>query len=236
MLSAYRVVDATDHRGQIAGMILAGLGAEVVARRAARRQPGTAGAATASSGGRTTGASTASCARRDDDVLELVRDADVLLDSGAAFDRDERGRRQPGRSSTCRSAPSAATARRPTGRRRTSRSSPPAAPRRSTATATGRRCARRCPQAWLHAGAEARRRRPARRSPSGSRSGRGQHVDVSAQQAVMQAGIPGVLLAPERQPRGSSAPPAASSPARSTSSSCTRRSTATSRSRCCSAR
>ena len=30
MLSPYRVVDATDHRGQLAGMILAGLGAEVV--------------------------------------------------------------------------------------------------------------------------------------------------------------------------------------------------------------
>ena len=30
MLSAYRVIDATDHRGQLAGMILAGLGAEVI--------------------------------------------------------------------------------------------------------------------------------------------------------------------------------------------------------------
>src|SRR6185436_12760265 len=51
------------------------------------------------------------------------------------------------------------------------------------------------PQAWLHAGAEAAvgallglTERQA--------SGRGQHVDVSAQQAVMQAGIPGVLLTP----------------------------------------
>ena len=65
--------------------------------------------------------------------------------------------------------------------------------------ATVRRCARPCPQAWLHAGGEA---------AVGAllalhereRSGLGQHVDVSAQQAVLQAGIPGVLLAPNANP------------------------------------
>ena len=55
------------------------------------------------------------------------------------------------------------------------------------------------PQAWLHAGAEA---------ADGAllalveraRSGRGQRVDVSAQQAMMQAGIPGVLMVPNDNP------------------------------------
>ena len=39
MLSAYRVIDATDHRGQLAGMILAGLGAEVVLAEPPGGQP-----------------------------------------------------------------------------------------------------------------------------------------------------------------------------------------------------
>ena len=51
------------------------------------------------------------------------------------------------------------------------------------------------PQAWLHAGAEAAVGALLALTER-ERSGLGQHVDVSAQQAVMQAGIPGVLLAP----------------------------------------
>ena len=98
----------------------------------------------------------------------------------------------------------------------------------------GARSARRCPRPGC---TPAPRRRSARCSPSPSASaaGRGQHVDVSAQQAVMQAGIPGVLLAPNDNPEaqrtsgGILAGP-------STCSSSTRPATATSRSRCCSAR
>ena len=55
------------------------------------------------------------------------------------------------------------------------------------------------PQAWLHAGAEAAVGALLALTER-QRSGRGQHVDVSAQQAVMQAGIPGVLLAPNDNP------------------------------------
>ena len=55
------------------------------------------------------------------------------------------------------------------------------------------------PQAWLHAGAEGAVGAMLALTERQS-SGRGQHVDVSAQQAVMQAGIPGVLLAPNDNP------------------------------------
>ena len=55
------------------------------------------------------------------------------------------------------------------------------------------------PQAWLHAGAEAAVGALLALTERSS-SGRGQHVDVSAQQAVMQAGIPGVLLTPNDNP------------------------------------
>ena len=87
MLSAYRVIDATDHRGQLAGMILAGLGRRGRARRAARRQLPTA---TAGDGlewwAYNRGKHSVVCAT-DDDVLELVRTADVLLDSGGSSTR-----------------------------------------------------------------------------------------------------------------------------------------------------
>lgn len=87
MLSAYRVIDATDHRGQLAGMILAGLGAEVILAE----PPGGSPHRTRGDGlefwAYNRGKQSVVCPS-DDDVLELVRDADVLLDSGGRFDPD----------------------------------------------------------------------------------------------------------------------------------------------------
>src|SRR4051794_37840324 len=86
MLAAYRVVDAMDHRGQIAGMILAGLGAEVLLveppEGAPHRRRGDGLEFWAFNRGKQS-----VVARSDDDVYELVRRADVLLDNGQ-FDRD----------------------------------------------------------------------------------------------------------------------------------------------------
>ena len=67
---------------------------------------------------------------------------------------------------------------------------------------------RQRPGPGAHGGAPGAGCTPAPRRPSArcsacterERSGLGQHVDVSAQQAVMQAGIPGVLLAPNDNP------------------------------------
>jgi crotonobetainyl-CoA:carnitine CoA-transferase CaiB-like acyl-CoA transferase len=193
MLSAYRVVDATDHRGQLAGMILAGLGAEVILVEppggSPERQRGDGLEWWAFNRGK----SSIVCAG-DEEVLDLVRDADVLLDSGGRFDRDEIAARNPALVHVTITAFGS--------------DGPKAGWAASDLTILAAGCAQvlngdsdrapvrtSVPQAWLHAGAEAAvgalLALTERRT-----SGLGQHVDVSAQQAVMQAGIPGVLLSP----------------------------------------
>jgi crotonobetainyl-CoA:carnitine CoA-transferase CaiB-like acyl-CoA transferase len=197
MLSAYRVVDATDHRGALAGMILAGLGAEVVLAEPPGGSPQRAHGDPLAWWAYNRGKQSVVCAT-DDDVLELVRTADVLLDSGGRFDPEVVAAINPAAVHVTISA--------------FGLGGPKAAWAASDLTILAAGCAQALngdrdrapvrtavPQAWLHAGAEAavgalvaltERRR----------SGRGQHVDVSAQQAVMQAGIPGVLLVPNDNP------------------------------------
>ena len=94
MLSPYRVVDATDHRGQLAGMVLAGLGAEVVLVEPPGGLPGRTAGDGLTWWAYNRGKHSVVCAS-DDDVLELVRTADVLLDNGQ-FDRDVVAAAQPG--------------------------------------------------------------------------------------------------------------------------------------------
>jgi crotonobetainyl-CoA:carnitine CoA-transferase CaiB-like acyl-CoA transferase len=193
VLSAYRVVDATDHRGALAGMILAGLGAEVVLAEPPAGSPQRDHGDPLAWWAFNRGKQSVICST-DDDVLELVRTADVLLDSGGRFDPDLVAAINPAAVHVTVSA--------------FGRGGPKADWAASDLTVLAAGCAQALngdhdrapvrttvPQAWLHAGAEAavgallaltERRR----------SGRGQHVDISAQQAVMQAGIPGVLLAP----------------------------------------
>jgi crotonobetainyl-CoA:carnitine CoA-transferase CaiB-like acyl-CoA transferase len=196
MLSAYRVLDATDHRGQVAGMILAGLGAEVLLVEppdgAAHRHRGDGLEFWAYNRGK----QSVVC-DGPDDVLELVRTADVLIDNGQ-FDRDVVAGRNPALVHVTVTAFGS--------------DGPKASWAASDITILAAGCAQALtgdadrapvrtsvPQGWLHAGAEAavgalvaltERRR----------SGRGQHVDVSAQQAVLQAAIPGVLLVPNDNP------------------------------------
>jgi crotonobetainyl-CoA:carnitine CoA-transferase CaiB-like acyl-CoA transferase len=193
MLSAYRVVDATDHRGAIAGMILAGLGAEVVLAEPLGGSPQRAHGDGLEWWAYNRGKQSVVCPT-DDDVLDLVRTADVLLDSGGRFDPAVVDAINPAVVHVTISA--------------FGRGGPKAGWAASDLTILAAGCAQALngdrdrapvrtavPQAWLHAGAEAAvgalLALTERRS-----SGRGQHVDISAQQAVMQAGIPGVLLAP----------------------------------------
>ena len=194
MLSSYRVLDATDHRGQLGGYVLAGLGADVV-----RVEPPGGSPARRRGDGLewwsfNRGKSSIVCATHDE-LRELVRDADVLLDSGPpGFDHAEMAAINPGLVHVTVSA--------------FGLDGPKADWAASDLTILAAGCAQvlngdsdrppvrtTVPQAWLHAGAEA-----AVGALLGlterERSGLGQHVDVSAQQAVMQAGIPGVLLAP----------------------------------------
>jgi crotonobetainyl-CoA:carnitine CoA-transferase CaiB-like acyl-CoA transferase len=197
MLSAYRVIDATDHRGQIAGMILAGLGAEVLLVEPPGGSPHRHRGDGLEWWAFNRGKHSVVCPS-DDDVLELVRDADVLLDSGGRFDRDVVAAANPAVVHVTISAFGC--------------DGPKADWAASDLTILAAGCAQALngdsdrapvrtavPQAWLHAGAEGAVGAMLALTERQS-SGRGQHVDVSAQQAVMQAGIPGVLLAPNDNP------------------------------------
>jgi crotonobetainyl-CoA:carnitine CoA-transferase CaiB-like acyl-CoA transferase len=197
MLSAYRVIDATDHRGALAGMILAGLGAEVVLAEPPGGSPDRTSGDELAWWAYNRGKQSIICAT-DDDVLELVRSADVLLDSGARFDPEVVAATNPAAVHVTISA--------------FGRGGPKAGWAASDLTILAAGCAQALtgdhdrppvrtsvPQAWLHAGAEAAVGALLALTER-QRGGRGQHVDISAQQAVMQAGIPGVLLAPNDNP------------------------------------
>jgi crotonobetainyl-CoA:carnitine CoA-transferase CaiB-like acyl-CoA transferase len=197
MLSAYRVVDLTDHRGLMAGFILASLGAEVIAveppggNPARFRDDGLAWWAYSR------GKASVVCESRDE-LVELVRGADVLIEMEPAFSDDELAAINPSLVHVTISAFGSG--------------GPKAEWVASDLTVMASGCAlaltgdsdrapvrTTVPQAWLHAGAEA---------ADGAllalleraRSGLGQRVDVSAQQATMQAGIPGVLMVPNDNP------------------------------------
>lgn len=197
MLGPYRVIDATDHRGQLAGMILASLGAEVVLAE----PPGGSDHRRRGDGlewwGYNRGKQSVVCPT-DADVLALVRDADVLLDSGGRFAPDVVAALNPAVVHVTVSAFGS--------------DGPKAGWAASDLTIAAAACSMALngdrdrapvrisvPQAWLHAGAEAAVGALLGLTERAT-SGRGQHVDVSAQQAVMQAGIPGVLLAPNGNP------------------------------------
>jgi crotonobetainyl-CoA:carnitine CoA-transferase CaiB-like acyl-CoA transferase len=196
MLSPYRVVDATDHRGQLAGMVLAGLGAEVVLVEPPGGLPGRTHGDGLTWWAYNRGKHSVVCASADE-VLELARTADVLLDNGQ-FDPAVVAALNPALVHVSVTAFGCA--------------GPKAGWAASDLTVLAAGCAQALngdadrapvrtavPQAWLHAGAEAAVGALLALTER-QRSGRGQHVDVSAQQAVMQAGIPGVLLTPNDNP------------------------------------
>ncbi len=196
MLSPYRVVDATDHRGQLAGMVLAELGAEVVLAEPPGGLPGRAAGGGLTWWAYNRGKHSVVCAS-DDDVLDLVRTADVLLDNGQ-FDPAVVAAVNPALVHVSVTAFGC--------------DGPKSHWAASDLTVLAAGCAQAhngdedrapvrtsVPQAWLHAGAEAAVGALLALTER-QHSGRGQHVDVSAQQAVMQAGIPGVLLTPNDNP------------------------------------
>ena len=198
MLKPYRILDLTDHRGAMCTAILGSLGAEVIlvegpdGRGRDHRSHGPDGTSLQWWALRR-GAQ--SCVIGDrNELLELVAGADALIESpdpGLGLDYDELRAINPGlvhttvtafgstgpkadwaasdltiAASACSAAITGDTDR---------------APLRITA-----------PQSWLHAGSHgavgtalALRQR--------DRSGWGQHVDISAQQAMMQTAFPGIV-------------------------------------------
>ncbi|MFT3853733.1 MAG: CoA transferase [Ilumatobacteraceae bacterium] len=198
VLSPYRVVDATDHRGQLAGFVLAGLGADVVRAEPPGGHPARDRGDGLEWWAYNRGKSSVVCTAHDD-LLALAADADVLLDSGPpGYEHDELIARNPRLVHVTVS---------PFGL-----DGPKAGWAASDLTVLAAGCAQvlngdsdrppvrtSVPQAWLHAGAEAAVGALLALTER-ERSGLGQHVDVSAQQAVLQAGIPGVLLAPNANP------------------------------------
>ncbi len=197
MLSAYRVVDLTDHGGQIAGFILAGLGADVVLAEPPEGSPARSRRDGLEWWAYNRGKSSVVCATRDE-ILALVRDADVLFESGRQFDPAELAALNPALVHVTITA--------------FGTDGPKADWAASDLTILASGCAlaltgdsdrapvrTAVPQAWLHAGAEAACGALLALAERTS-SGRGQHVDISAQQAVMQAGIPGVTLVPNDNP------------------------------------
>lgn len=202
MLSSVRVLDCSDHRGHLAGFILASLGAEVIDVEPPGGSLARCRGPVAASTGMSLewwGLHRGRRAIALDDIGEYTPGADVLLESGAmALDLEALRADHPHLVTVSVSAFGA--------------TGPKAGWPASDLTITAAACAMALtgdadrapvrtsvPQAWLHAGGEAacgallalEQRR---------RSGLGQHVDVSAQIATMMAAIPGSLFVPNGNP------------------------------------
>ena len=205
MLKPYRVLDLTDHRGAMCTSILGALGAEVIlvegpdGRGRDHRQQGPDGT---SLGWWHLRRGAQSCVIDDrNELLGLVAGADALIESpgpGLGLDYDELHAVNPGLVHTTvtpfgSTGPKAAWA--------ASDLTIAAAACSAAITGDADRAPLRitAPQSWLHAGSHAAvgtalalRQR--------DRSGYGQHVDISAQQAMMQTAFPGIIHAPNEYP------------------------------------
>jgi crotonobetainyl-CoA:carnitine CoA-transferase CaiB-like acyl-CoA transferase len=191
MLSPYRAVSLLDHRGDIAAAMLAALGMEVIV---VEPPGGAAHRGTAAFEAYSRGTRSLILDPQDRDTLRrLVAGADVLLDNGGPLTAEEAARLNPALVHCSVSGFGAA--------------GPKAAWPVADLTIAASACwmaqtgdADRAPvvvsapQSWRHAGSEA-----AWASVLGlverARSGRGQHLDVSAQASVLQAAFPGPLYA-----------------------------------------
>ncbi|WP_419842896.1 CoA transferase [Candidatus Poriferisodalis sp.] len=205
MLKPYRVLDLTDHRGAMCTSILGALGAEIIlvegpdGRGRRHRQCGPDGT---SLGWWSLRRGAQSCVIADrPELLELAAGADALIESpdpGLGLDRAELRSVNPGLVHTT------VTAFGSTGPKSGWAASDltiAAAAGSAAITGDADRAPLRitAPQSWLHAGSHAAvgtalalRQR--------DRSGYGQHVDVSAQQAMMQTAFPGIVAAPNAYP------------------------------------
>jgi hypothetical protein len=101
MLSSYRVVDLTDHRGLIAGFILASLGAEVIAVEPPGGNPTRWRDDGLTWWAYSRGKASVVCSTREE-LVELVRGADVLIETEPAFSDAELAAINPARCMTTR--------------------------------------------------------------------------------------------------------------------------------------
>ncbi len=205
MLKPYRVLDLTDHRGAMCTSILGSLGAEVIlvegpdGRGRDHRETGPDGTSLSWWNLRR-GAQ--SCVIDDrNDLMELVAGADALIESpdpGLGLGYDDLRAVNPGLVHTT-VTPFGSTG--PKAGWAASDLTIAAAACSAAITGDADRAPLRitAPQSWLHAGSHAAvgtslalRQR--------DRSGYGQHVDISAQQAMMQTAFPGIIHAPNQYP------------------------------------
>ena len=205
MLKPYRILDLTNHRGAMCTSILGSLGAEVIliegpdGRGRNHRETGPDGTSLSWWNLRR-GAQ--SCVINDqDELMELVAGADALIESpdpGLGLDHDELRALNPGLVHTT-VTPFGSTG--PKAGWAASDLTIAASACSAAITGDADRAPLRitAPQSWLHAGSHAAvgtalalRQR--------DRSGYGQHVDISAQQAMMQTAFPGIVHAPNEYP------------------------------------
>ena len=205
MLKPYRVLDLTDHRGAMCTSILGSLGADVIlvegpdGRARDQRETGPDGTSLSWWNLRR-GAQ--SCIIDDrNELMELVAGADALIESpdpGLGLDHDALAAVNPGLVHTTITAFGSTG---PKSGWAASDLTIAAAACSAAITGDADRAPLRitAPQSWLHAGSHAAvgtalalRQR--------DRSGFGQHVDISAQQAMMQTAFPGIVHAPNQYP------------------------------------
>ena len=200
MLSRYRVLDLTDERAHMAGLMLAALGAEVVCVEPpegtrSRRIGPFAGPDATSLTHWAYNRGKQSVVGGPSEIAVLAADADIVLDCGA-FDIDlEALRTANPHLVTVRVTPFGSGG--PKAEWVASDLTLMAAGCQMSITGDADRAPVRTavPQAWLHAGAEAAVGAMLALTER-ERSGLGQHVEVSAQVAAMQAAVPAMLTAP----------------------------------------
>ena len=200
MFEAYRILDLTDHRGAMAGNILGSLGAEVVlvegpGGRGRGRGPVAADGTSLEWWALRRGAKSI-VIRNHDELLSLVASADVLIESpdpGLALDVAEISALNP---SLVHATITPFGASGPKAGWAASDLTIAAASCQAAITGDSDRAPVRIsvPQAWLHAGGQAATG-IALALAERRRTGLGQHVDVSAQQALMQTAFPGIVSA-----------------------------------------
>lgn len=202
MLSPYRVLDLSDHRGGPTGYILGSLGAEVIVveppggSEGRRRPPLGPDGMSLEWWSMRRGAKSV-IVDGVDELMELVSTADVLIESpdpGQGLVTEDLHAVNPSLVHTT-ITPFGTTG--PKAGYLASDLIIGAAGCAMAVTGDSDRAPLRIsvPQAWMHAGGQAAAG-TALALRARSASGLGQHVDVSAQQAMLQAGFPGIILAP----------------------------------------
>jgi crotonobetainyl-CoA:carnitine CoA-transferase CaiB-like acyl-CoA transferase len=191
VLGPYRVLDCTDQRGWFASFLLAQLGADVVLVEPEGGWPRTYHHTSYNRGKRSVIASGV------DEIAALAADADLIIDCGAwpsALDLDALRAANPGLI-TVRITPWGETG--PKATWRATDLTLFASSGQMAVTGDSDRAPVRIsvPQAWLHAASEAAVGAMVALEHR-ARTGVGQHVDCSAQQAVVETALSAVLYAP----------------------------------------